>query len=33
MQPAVADRAAQTYRINGFPQSHVVLDAEIESIL
>jgi hypothetical protein len=23
----------QTYSINGFPQSHVALDAEIESIL
>jgi hypothetical protein len=33
MQPAAAERAAQTYRINGFPQSHVALDAEIESIL
>ena len=32
-QPAAAERAAQTYRINGFPQSHVALDAEIESIL
>jgi len=25
--------SAQAYRINGFPQSHVALDAEIESIL
>jgi hypothetical protein len=33
MQPAAEERAAQTYRINGFPQSHVALDAEIESIL
>ena len=33
LQPAVAERAAQTYRINGFPQSLVALDAEIESIL
>ena len=33
LQPAAAERAAQTYSINGFPQSHVALDAEIESIL
>jgi len=33
MQPAAAERSAQTYSINGFPQSHVALDAEIESIL
>lgn len=32
-QPAAGGRAAQTYSINGFPQSHVALDAEIESIL
>jgi hypothetical protein len=32
-QPAAGERAAQTYSINGFPQSHVALDAEIESIL
>lgn len=25
--------AGQIYQINGFPQSHVALDAEIESIL
>ena len=31
LQPAADDRS--TYRINGFPQSHVTLDAEIESIL
>ena len=28
-----AERPAQTYRINGFPQSHIALDAEINSIL
>jgi len=33
LQPAAAPRSVQTYRINGFPQSHVALDAEIESIL
>jgi hypothetical protein len=33
MQPAGADPSAQAYRINGFPRSHVALDAEIESIL
>lgn len=33
LQPAPAERPAQTYRINGFPQSHVALDSEIESIL
>ena len=33
LQPAAAERAAQTYSINGFPQSHVALYAEIESIL
>ena len=32
-QPAAGERAARTYTINGFPQSHVALDAEIESIL
>jgi hypothetical protein len=32
LQP-VAERSGQIYRINGFPQSHVALDAEIESIL
>jgi hypothetical protein len=32
-QPAAAEPAAQTYSINSFPQSHVALDAEIESIL
>jgi hypothetical protein len=25
--------SARTYRINGFPQSHLAIDAEIESIL
>jgi hypothetical protein len=33
LQPADGARSSQTYRINGFPQSHVALDAEIESIL
>ena len=33
LQPAGENRAERTYRINGFPQSHVALDAEIESIL
>lgn len=33
LQSAGAGGAAQTYRINGFPQSHVALDSEIESIL
>jgi hypothetical protein len=33
LQPADAEPAGQNYRINGFPQSHVALDAEIESIL
>jgi hypothetical protein len=33
LQPAGDDPSSQTYRINGFPQSHVALDAEIESIL
>jgi hypothetical protein len=33
LQPAAAERSAQSYRINGFPQSHVALDTEIESIL
>jgi len=33
LQPAAAERSIKTYRINGFPQSHVALDAEIESIL
>jgi hypothetical protein len=32
LQPA-ADGSAPAYRINGFAQSHVALDAEIESIL
>jgi hypothetical protein len=32
LQP-VYDGSAPPYRINGFPQSHVALDAEIESIL
>ncbi len=33
LEPAAASRSAPSYRINGFPQSHVALDAEIESIL
>jgi hypothetical protein len=33
LQPVAAERAAQIYRINGFPQSHLALDAEVESIL
>lgn len=33
LQPPAAEPSAQAYRINGFPQSHVALDAEIESIL
>ena len=33
LQSAAEDRSSLTYRINGFPQSHVALDAEIESIL
>lgn len=33
LQPAAAGHAGQSYRINGFLQSHVALDAEIESIL
>lgn len=27
------ENAVQAYRINGFPQSHVALDAEIKTIL
>lgn len=30
---SAAGASARSYRINGFPQSHVALDAEIESIL
>jgi hypothetical protein len=33
LQPAAAESSTRSYRINGFPQSHVALDAEIESIL
>jgi hypothetical protein len=33
LQPTGAERSGQTFRINGFPQSHVALDAEIETIL
>jgi hypothetical protein len=32
LQSATQD-AVRSYRINGFPQSHIALDAEIESIL
>ena len=32
-EPAAADGSSRSYHINGFPQSHVALDAEIESIL
>ncbi len=31
--PVTADRPGERYRINGFPQSHLALDAEVESIL
>jgi hypothetical protein len=33
LQPAAAEHSGQSYLINGFPQSHVALDAEIESIM
>jgi hypothetical protein len=33
LEPASAEHSGQSYRISGFPQSHVALDAEIESIL
>jgi hypothetical protein len=33
LEETAAGRSAQSYRVNGFPQSHVALDAEIESIL
>ena len=33
LEETAAGRPVQSYRINGFPQSHVALDAEIESIL
>jgi hypothetical protein len=33
LEPAGEKRPERVYRINGFPQSHVALDAEIESIL
>jgi hypothetical protein len=32
LEPAL-DHSIPSYSINGFPQSHVALDAEIESIL
>lgn len=33
LDPVLATLPDQTYLINGFPQSHVSLDPEIESIL
>jgi len=33
LEPAGEKRPERVYSINGFPQSHVALDAEIESIL
>ena len=33
LDPVLAKVPDQTYQINGFPQSHVSLDAEIETIL
>jgi hypothetical protein len=33
LQPGAGERSTRSYRINGFPQSHVALDAEIETIL
>jgi hypothetical protein len=33
LDPTDEKRSEQIYRINGFPQSHFALDAEIESIL
>jgi hypothetical protein len=33
LDPVAAKIPEQTYRINGFPQSHVSLDAKIEQIL
>ena len=33
LDPMVAPLPDQTYQINGFPQSHVSLDREIETIL
>jgi hypothetical protein len=33
LDPALEQSPGKTYRINGFPQSHVSLDAEIETIL
>jgi hypothetical protein len=32
-QQTGTENAVQAYRINGFPQSHVALDAEIKTIL
>jgi hypothetical protein len=32
-EPPAADGSSRSYHINGFPQSHVALEAEIESIL
>ena len=33
LAPPVETSQEKVYRINGFPQSHVSLDAEIESVL
>jgi hypothetical protein len=33
LDPSLAARPAESFQINGFPQSHVSLDPEIESIL
>ena len=33
LDPAVARTPGRTYQINGFPQSHVSLDADVEKIL
>lgn len=32
-QQAAGSGSAPSYRINGFPQSHVAIDAEVETIL
>jgi hypothetical protein len=33
LDPALKNSSRETYQINGFAQSHVALDAEIETIL
>ena len=33
LQTTAAEGSSRAYRINGFPQTHLALDAEIESIL